>query len=358
MKKIFKITIFILFSTIFFSKINKSHIKQDVFNNGYISEKYIDFKFEQKDLNQNIINLNINYNYLKLQNKKDKIKPIIKLKGLKHVYITIGNEYKEEGYQALDNIDGDLTSKVSVNSEIDYTQLGDYKITYTVKDKNNNKQVAYRYIHIIPETKKGVIYLTFDDGPSSVTGSILDILKEEKVKATFFITGEGSDTLLKREYEEGHSIGLHTYSHNYSFIYSSVDNYFKDINMVNDRLERLTGFKSRLIRFAGGSSNTISRKYNKGIMSELAKEVINRGYLYYDWNIDSKDAKGVSNCDIVYNSVVNNLSKDRVNIILMHDSKKCTSKVLKNIIKYGKEKGYEFLKITPDTKMLKQQVNN
>ena len=368
MKKIFKITIFILFSTIistiFFNKINRFFIKKDTSNIDCSIEKNITFNFSDEDISKHMMSLDINFNQnfdkqnLNLKNKKDQTKPIIKLAGLKHVYITFGSEYIEEGYEAIDNIDGDLTSKVKINNEIDYTQVGDYKITYTVLDKSNNKQVIYRYIHILPKTKKGVIYLTFDDGPSGVTGSILDTLKEENVKATFFITGEGSDALIKREYEEGHSIGLHTYSHNYSSIYSSIDNYFQDIDMVNDRLKRITGVKSKLIRFAGGSSNTISRKYNKGIMSELTKEVINRGYLYYDWNVDSKDARGVSNCNIVYNSVVNNLSKDRVNIVLMHDSKKCTSKVLKKIIKYGKENGYTFSKITSDTKMLKQQVNN
>lgn len=205
---------------------------------------------------------------------------------------------------------------------------------------------------------QGIIYLTFDDGPSRNTAYILDVLKSENVKATFFITGKGSDYIIKREYEEGHSIGLHTYSHSYKTIYSSVDNYFQDIEAVNQRLCDITTTRSKIIRFAGGSSNTISRRYKKGLMSELTKEVVARGYKYYDWNIDSGDSSGVSNCNRVYNNVIKNLKSDKVNMVLMHDTKKCTAKVLKKIIDYGKNNGYQFKKITEKTEMITQKINN
>ena len=155
--------------------------------------------------------------------------------------------------------------------------------------------ILFIFFPFIVNAESKVIYLTFDDGPSRNTSYILDVLKSENVKATFFITGKGSDYIIKREYEEGHSIGLHTYSHNYKAIYSKVDAYFKDIEAVNQRLCDITTTRSKIVRFAGGSSNTISRRYKKGIMSELTKEVIARGYKYYDWNIDSGDASGVSN---------------------------------------------------------------
>ena len=218
--------------------------------------------------------------------------------------------------------------------------------------------ILFIFFPFIVNAESKVIYLTFDDGPSRNTSYILDILKSENVKATFFITGKGSDYIIKREYEEGHSIGLHTYSHNYKAIYSKVDAYFQDIEAVNQRLCDITTTRSKIVRFAGGSSNTISRRYKKGIMSELTKEVIARGYKYYDWNIDSGDASGISNCNRIYNNVVKNLKSNRINMVLMHDSKKCTLKVLKKIIDYGKSNGYIFKKITYETEMITQKVNN
>ena len=201
------------------------------------------------------------------------------------------------------------------------------------------------------------IYLTFEDGPCKNTAYILNILKNENIKATFFITGKGSDYLIKKEYDEGHSIGLHTYSHNYKYIYSSTTNFFNDLNILNDRLFSITQTKSNIIRFPGGSSNTISKRYKRKIMSELVY-LINGNYKYYDWNIDSKDTSGISNCNKVYKNVVENLRKDRINMVLMHDSKTCTRKVLRKIIIYGKKKGYHFKKITNKTKMIIQKINN
>lgn len=218
--------------------------------------------------------------------------------------------------------------------------------------------ILFIFFPFIVNAESKFIYLTFDDGPSRNTSYILDVLKSENVKATFFITGKGSDYIIKREYEEGHSIGLHTYSHNYKAIYSTLDAYFQDIEAVNQRLCDITTTRSKIVRFAGGSSNTISRRYKKGIMSELTKEVIARGYKYYDWNIDSGDASGISNCNKIYNNVVKNLKTNRVNMVLMHDSKKCTAKVLKKIIDYGKSNGYKFKKITYETEMITQRINN
>src|SRR5699024_8931981 len=128
------------------------------------------------------------------------------------------------------------------------------------------------------------IYLTFDDGPrDGTTDVILDILKEKGVKATFFVTMNGNDSLIKRIVDEGHSIGIHTASHKYDIIYASRDNYFNDLEQVHKRIYDITGVDSKLIRFPGGSSNTISKKYSEGIMSTLTKEVLNKGYQYYDW---------------------------------------------------------------------------
>ena len=120
------------------------------------------------------------------------------------------------------------------------------------------------------------IYLTFDDGPSYLTEGILDILKEENVPATFFVTTRQIDkysNLIIRMREENHTIGLHTSSHVYSYVYSSLENYFNDLNIVRTKVFDITGIKSRIIRLPGGSSNTVSKKYSPGIVTQITNKL-------------------------------------------------------------------------------------
>lgn len=304
--------------------------------------------------------------------KEDKTKPEINLKGNVTMYLSLGNKYNEPGYTAIDNCDGDITKNVKVDGKVDSSKLGKYTIKYTVTDNEKNTVTKERIVTVYKQNSAtmsggipGAIYLTFDDGPnSSSTVKILDILKEEGVKATFFITCNGPDSVVKRENDEGHTVALHTASHAWT-IYSNVDSYFNDLNKVATRVKRITGKDSKIVRFPGGSSNTVSKRYNKGIMTVLTSEVLNRGYKYYDWNVDGNDAGSCyyksseqerSNC--VYNNVTKNLSKSRSNIVLMHDIKSYTASALRNIIKYGKNNGYTFEAITTDTHMITQKVNN
>lgn len=298
---------------------------------------------------------------------EDKEKPIITLSGNKDITIYVGDNYSELGYEAFDNCDGDLTDKVEIIGNVNTNKIGTYIITYRVKDNNQNEVSITRTIKV-EEKKiirpsnggngKGIIYLTFDDGPNEgTTNVILDILKEERVEATFFVTCNGPDYLIKRMYDEGHTVALHTATHDYSYIYSSDTNYFVDLNRVSDRVERITGTKSMIIRFPGGSSNTISRRYNSGIMTRLTAEVKRQGYHYFDWNVDSNDAAG-ANINGVYNNVVNNISLNRENVVLMHDVKTATRDAIRNIIKYGKNNGFTFKKINNDTVMVTHGVNN
>ena len=292
---------------------------------------------------------------------KDETAPVIKLNGNDVVYVFVGDNYKDLGVSVSDNCDSDLDKAVKVVSDVDTSKVGEYKVTYTVSDKNGNKASVERKVIVSERGANGTIYLTFDDGPKNgTTNVILDILKEEGVKATFFVTGYGPDELIKRAYDEGHTIALHTYSHTYSTVYASVDAYFSDLGAVSERVKRITGKESKIIRFPGGASNTVSRHYSPGIMSTLTKEVLNRGYRYYDWNVSSGDATSDPsvNSTVIYNNVVSRLSKDRINIVLMHDVKAYTRDALRNIIKYGKDNGYTFDKITMGTKMITQRVNN
>jgi len=153
-------------------------------------------------------------------------------------------------------------------------------------------------------------------------------------------------------------VALHTWSHDYQACYSSVDGYFNDLNQISGRVKNITGEDAKIIRFPGGASNTVSRKYSPGIMSTLTREVEARGYVYFDWNISSGDAGATTDPNGVYSNVVNNLSKNRANIVLMHDIKTYTRDAIRSIIKFGKDNGYAFDRITVATEPYHQNVNN
>lgn len=285
--------------------------------------------------------------------------PVITLRGFSEVNIILGNTYEEEGYSALDNYDGDITSKVKISTNID-KKIGKYEIKYTISDSSGNTSTISRIVNII-ENNNGIIYLTFDDGPSYLTLKILDILKSEDVKVTFFIIGFSKDKehIIKRIIDEGHTIGLHSYTHVYSNIYSSVDVYFGDLYKLQKRVKDVTGIEPKIIRFPGGSSNTISN-FNKGIMSNLKKEVLNKGFHYFDWNVDSRDASNARNSTDVYNNVIYNLSKNSSNVVLMHDTlyNNKTLEALSDIIKTAKKDGYKFSNINYYTPMVMHKINN
>lgn len=291
---------------------------------------------------------------------EDKEKPEITLNGDNIVYMFVGDTYQDSFVNVVDNCDSNLQDSVEVSNDVNTSEAGSYHVTYTVKDSSGNENSITRQVIVSEHGKNGTIYLTFDDGPKNgTTNVILDILKEEGVKATFFVTNSGPDELIKRAYDEGHTIALHTASHSYSIVYASADSYFNDLNIVSERVKNITGVESKIIRFPGGSSNTVSRKYSSGIMSYLTSEVLKRGYRYYDWNVSSGDAvSGSPTASMIYDNVVSNLSKNRVNMVLMHDIKTYTRDALRDIIRYGKENGYVFDKITQDTEMITQRVNN
>lgn len=291
---------------------------------------------------------------------EDKTAPTISLNGDRFNYVFLNEGYTDNGAVANDNCEGDISNKIVVSNKVNTSNVGSYEVIYTVSDGSGNTSSISRTVRVSERNKAGTVYLTFDDGPQwGTTDKILDILKEEGVEATFFVTNKGPDELIKRMYDEGHTVALHTATHNYATVYASVDSYFNDLNSVNERVKRITGEYSYIIRFPGGSSNTVSRKYSVGIMSRLTNEVVNRGYKYYDWNISSGDAAGGSPTPTqIRNNVVNSLRKDRINMVLMHDIKTYTRDALRDIIKFGKDNGYTFEKITMDTTMVKQRVNN
>lgn len=213
------------------------------------------------------------------------------------------------------------------------------------------------------EKAKGIIYLTFDDGPSSdITPQILDILERKNIKATFFVLhySANKEELIKRELESGHTIGLHGYTHTYSEVYQSADTCIENFKKIQEQVFQTTGKISNIIRFPGGSSNTISRKYCEGVMTELTGRVIEEGFRYFDWNIDSDDAGKAKTSEDVYNNVISGIKENRSNVVLMHDFSKNekTVNALESIINYGLENGFVFRKITDETPMVTHAVYN
>ena len=301
---------------------------------------------------------------------KDKTPPKITLNGDNEVYVYIGRKYNELNAKAEDEIDGDLSNDIKISGDVDVSKLGTYEVKYTVVDKSGNEASEIRKV-IVKEKpadnscgEAGVIYLTFDDGPSeSTTPIILDVLKKYDVKATFFVTSTGSDELIKREFDEGHAIGLHSSSHAYNIIYVSSEAFWNDMNKVAERVKNITGKDSDLLRFPGGASNTVSRKYNRGIMTQLAKEVEEKGYNFVDWNKDSGDAGQLKSSTFEgkiqeeINNVKNSLSKSQGNVILMHDIKQTTSRAIEEIVKYGIDNGYKF-KVLDQSVICHQRINN
>lgn len=285
----------------------------------------------------------------------DTYPPIIELFGGAEIKIPVNSEYSEPGYDAYD-IGGDF--ELTIDGSVDSNTIGDYTIVYKAIDNSGNETSVSRVVHVMQPT--GYIYLTFDDGPSEHTGRLLDVLNKYNVKVTFFVTGYGDDALIKREYDEGHSIALHTNTHNYSYIYSSVDNYFADLSAVSERVRRITGFESKLLRFPGGSSNLVSRRYDghQRIMSKLVSEVTARGYTFFDWNVDSNDAGGAASSDEVYNNVISRLKVGGDSVVLQHDVKGFSVDAVERIIQYSIENNYVFKKLDSTSFDAHHGVNN
>ncbi len=358
---------------------NDSNIEEATMKCTFFGNKVKDIKKDKKIDNTKLGEVEITYTCSKIIFSKslkvkytiiDKEVPKIELKGKKINVIYTGEEYNDEGYTAIDNSDGDITNKVVVDKKYDNTKVGTYYITYKVEDSSGNSAEEKREILVRKKSassldcgEPGTIYLTFDDGPNNTTTTqILDVLKKYEVKATFFVTNTngGDDSQIKREFDEGHKVAIHTSSHDYATVYSSYDNFWKDMNAIGERIERITGEKTDVIRFPGGGSNTVSRRYSSGIMTILAKDVEEKGYNYVDWNVDSRDAEPAvtKTGDDVYRNVISQLGKGRGNIILMHDIKKTTADGIERIVQYGKNNGYKFDVITRETSICHHKVVN
>ena len=276
----------------------------------------------------------------------------IKLSGDSTIYIKLNGTYKEPGATYYDGCGKKLDDKVSIKGSVDTKKAGTYTITYSVSDgaKKTRKVIVYKETSnysggggtVTGSGNGKILYLTFDDGPGAYTKKILNTLDKYNVKATFFVTNQfpGYVSLIKNEYQAGHTVAVHTYTHNYN-VYKSVDAYINDFNKMNNVIEKYTGSKSKLFRFPGGSSNTVSRSYAKGVVRQIANKMTSMGYKYFDWDVDSGDAAGASRTKI-YNNVINRVKNCSKCVILMHDIKSTTANELDHILSTLTAKGYRF----------------
>ena len=225
---------------------------------------------------------------------------------------------------------------------------------YTVNDRSVETNSEYAELYpdmyvtaVTPgdrEEEEKIAYLTFDDGPSSITGEILDTLQDEGMKGTFFILGstmtkEGEEN-LKRMAREGHTIGIHTYSHQYKEIYASVESFLDDFNKVYEQITELTGVKPAIFRFPWGSYN----EYCKDIRDEIVDELERRGFTYYDWNVSAEDSVGTPTAESIMKNIQKYYIKYNQPVILMHDSgtNALTAQILPDVIRMIRESGYAF----------------
>lgn len=193
-----------------------------------------------------------------------------------------------------------------------------------------------------PEDIKKVVYLTFDDGPSNLTPKVLDLLDRYNAKATFFVVCKNNEEyaeFLSEIVERGHTLALHSYSHNYNEIYASKDAFLRDYEKVYDWVVDNTGYTPSLFRFPGGSNNGSSYVVN-GIIDEMEE----RGFQYFDWNVSSGDGSELTTTENIIDNICSNVGVPENPVVLMHDGrgKNATLAALPTVLEYLSDNGYEF----------------
>ena len=212
-----------------------------------------------------------------------------------------------------------------------------------------NEEQQYNILHIYKSDTKRV-FLTFDDGPSeTVTPLILDLLKEENVPATFFTLGTNvkrHPEIVRREFDEGHYVANHGYSHKYSAVYASPQATFDEYNYTENAIKEALGnenYRSNLFRFPGGSNGG----YYDSLKQESKALLRENGIVHLDWNCLSKDAEGAHSTESLIQNIKDTADGKYSVVVLMHDSsdKILTYESLKEVINYFRENGYEFKNI-------------
>lgn len=256
---------------------------------------------------------------------------------------------KAEQAQMQDRLDELEAELDSLKESIALQTREDAKEDDTVLESENSGQDVM--------TQDGIkrVYLTFDDGPSANTAAILDLLAEYQVKATFFVVGDTSEEgkqLYQRIVSEGHSIGIHSYSHKYGEIYASEEAFFEDFYLLSDYLYDVTGVRPDICRLPGGSSNTVSHIDMSNVVNELNAQ----GISCYDWNISGGDADGHDlTAEEIAENVLTGVDRFQTSIVLLHDGKdkSVTVEALRMILeKLSTEEQLEIKPITEETPII------
>ena len=294
----------------------------------------------------------------------DPLPPEIVLEQGGHITIPVGTIFEDPGFTAIDNVDGNVTEQVEVTGEVIWYQPGTYELVYSVTDEHENNATVVRRVEVeaqpwteIVTPDEKVVYLTFDDGPGPYTDLLLDILAKYEVKATFFVVDSGYDKVMKRIVDEGHSIGIHSVTHDYEEIYASPEAYFTDLHKMQDIIYENTGVRTTLMRFPGGSSNTVSH-FSEGIMTLLTEAVQNAGFQYFDWNVDSNDAGLARKKNMVVDNVTEGLRWHPTAIVLQHDIHPFSVDAVEEIIRWALDNGFTFLPLQPDSPNAHHGVRN
>ncbi len=289
-----------------------------------------------------------------------KIKTIILwLVGILLIYPIIASVYFQ---CTISNLQGQLTS-LEVQLQETKNAIGTLAMQMAVTDDvapesiQNTGQISD---DIIQGQYEKAVYLTFDDGPSESTKAILDILDEYHAKATFFVVGDKRDSLDEWYHEivsRGHSIGLHSYTHDYDLIYKSPEAYKDDLDRLQDKIFELTGTTTDIVRFPGGSSNSATMDQIESYIRMLNVH----DFTYFDWNISSGDASSsiIETPEEMANRIASAIRDEEQPVVLMHDAsdKKTTVEALSLILEDLKEEDYVFLPINNETKVVQHITN-
>lgn len=195
------------------------------------------------------------------------------------------------------------------------------------------------------------VFITFDDGPSTGTSKILEILSKESIPATFFVNGKSNPFLtaqLRKILSEGHGLGMHSYTHRYNVIYASLEEFLDDFNRNFLYIKNETGVPPQILRFPGGSINI----FNIGTYQSLIAEILRRGFIYYDWNVSAGDVIPGATTQSIIDNVVNGVHLCwGPAFVLLHDNgSPLLHEALPVILETLKREGYEFRKIDNSVK--------
>lgn len=293
-------------------------------------------------------------NYLvKVEKKLNKVKIAVIMIIIINISVLLGALYVNKHYEEVNR------RYVAINNKLIMKEISEKMATVNLNFKEAkieyDKQKIIKYSqdtqnkinNITRNKEQKVVYLTFDDGPSkTVTPQILDILKQNDVKATFFVLGQMVTyypDVVKRTYDEGHYIANHGYSHVYSQIYGNKEAFLEEIKktdaLVGKAIQK-ENYKSYLVRFPGGSTGG---KY-AGIKKEIKTYLNENEYAYVDWNCLTKDSEGKFTKEQLVQNFKETAGQKNALIILMHDAgnKQTTVEALSEIIPYLKEQGYQF----------------